>query len=183
MIRIRPATAEDIPAVQRITLASPTAPHWTTEQFGESIATSSTATVRRTVLLAELTTLKQQVIGFAVISALVSVYPIDAELESIAVDPDHRGKGAGAALLQAATDWLTSLPTSGELAAVIRLEVRVSNHPAIRLYRSHGFVDVATRTAYYANPREDAICMEREIVAATAPTSRLVIQPKALPRL
>jgi ribosomal-protein-alanine N-acetyltransferase len=181
MIRIRGATFEDIPEIERITAASPTAPQWTAAQFGESIAPPATDAMRRTVLIAENSTPKLETVGFAVVSALVSIYPIEAELESIAVDPDQRGQGAGAALLQAAEDWLASLPTSGELAASFRLEVRVSNLLAIRLYRGHGFVDVATRPAYYANPREDAICMEKEIVPAIAPTSHVVIRPKATP--
>jgi ribosomal-protein-alanine N-acetyltransferase len=162
MMQIRAATPADLPAIQRITAASPTAPQWTAMQFRESIGPPTTDAMRRAFLIAEATEASSPVeaIGFAIVSALVSVYPIEAELESIAVHPSQRGQGTGAALLRAAADWLTSLHTSGEPAAVLRLEVRVSNLGAISLYRSHGFAEVATRAGYYANPQEDAICME-----------------------
>ena len=39
------------------------------------------------------------------------------------------------------------------------LEVRSSNEPAIKLYRSHGFVDVGIRPRYYQDNREDALIM------------------------
>ena len=42
------------------------------------------------------------------------------------------------------------------------LEVRVSNEPAIRLYRSRGFTDSGVRPRYYSNNQEDALIMWRE---------------------
>ena len=39
------------------------------------------------------------------------------------------------------------------------LEVRVSNLPAINLYRNRGFVIDGTRRDFYSNPREDAFLM------------------------
>jgi ribosomal-protein-alanine N-acetyltransferase len=45
------------------------------------------------------------------------------------------------------------------------LEVRTSNTPAIALYRSSGFVDLAVRRGYYParDGREDALIMKREL--------------------
>ncbi|AFL89625.1 acetyltransferase [Terriglobus roseus DSM 18391] len=181
MISIRPATPADVPAIQRITTASPTAPHWTTEQFRDSIAAPTTDSVQRIVLIAEgdESRVELEIDGFAVVSALVSIYPIEAELESIAVDPNHRGRGTGAALLQAVEDWLAALPSSGDAGTTLRLEVRTSNLPAIRLYRRSGFADVAIRPGYYANPLEDAIYMEKQIAPAMARTSDGLMHSKA----
>ena len=191
MIRIRTAVPADLPAIERITAASPTAPQWTAAQFRESLVPSTSEAVRRTVLIADTTEAGSsqpalslskglasdqdsdqapphaEGIGFAILSAVVSVYPVEAELESIAVDPVHRGCGAGAALLRAAERWLTSLAPAAD-SSVLRLEVRASNAAALRLYLRSGFRATATRRAYYTNPTEDAICMEKTPTQATA---------------
>ena len=43
----------------------------------------------------------------------------------------------------------------------IVLEVRVSNRPAIELYKKFGFVNVGTRKNFYQKPTEDAWIMIR----------------------
>ena len=173
MMRVRPATPADVPAMQRIIAASLTAPQWTHTQFHDSVAPPATDSIRRIVLVAEdeEASGKSKISGFAVVSALVSIYPVEAELESIAVDPAHRRRGTGSALLQAAEDWLTTLPVAGGVETTLRLEVRVSNLPAIHLYRTHGFADVTIRPGYYRNPSEDAICMEKQAIPTITRTS------------
>jgi ribosomal-protein-alanine N-acetyltransferase len=42
------------------------------------------------------------------------------------------------------------------------LEVRVSNEPAVELYRSYGFVATGVRRGYYSDNREDALIMWKE---------------------
>ncbi|NTV04559.1 ribosomal protein S18-alanine N-acetyltransferase [bacterium] len=42
------------------------------------------------------------------------------------------------------------------------LEVRVSNAPAIELYRSFGFVSTGIRPGYYSDDREDAVIMWKD---------------------
>jgi len=42
------------------------------------------------------------------------------------------------------------------------LEVRVSNGPAIELYRSFGFVSTGIRPGYYSDDREDAVIMWKD---------------------
>lgn len=79
----------------------------------------------------------------------------EVHLLAIAVEPDRRRAGVGAALLAAVLD-------AGAAARVITLEVRASNRPAIALYRAHGFVAVATRAGYYGGDHEDAVVMLRE---------------------
>ena len=45
--------------------------------------------------------------------------------------------------------------------AFVTLEVRVSNTPAVSLYRKFGFEDVGRRPAYYTLPTEDALLMTK----------------------
>jgi ribosomal-protein-alanine N-acetyltransferase len=42
---------------------------------------------------------------------------------------------------------------------VVTLEARVSNEPAIALYRKYGFNEVGLRRRYYSDNDEDAIIM------------------------
>ena len=77
----------------------------------------------------------------------------EAHLMNLAVWPPHRGKGFGRAMLQ----FFMNIYPKTEIHRLL-LEVRVSNHAAIELYRSAGFTDLAERKAYYADG-EDALVM------------------------
>lgn len=74
-----------------------------------------------------------------------------AELSNLAVKEGYRGQGIGSALLDRVLLDLRAAGVKG-----LFLEVRVSNDQAFALYRSRGFLEVATRRDYYRNPREDA---------------------------
>ena len=78
----------------------------------------------------------------------------EGNLDSIAVDPAWRRRGAADALLEA----VLRLGQERNLS-FITLEVRASNDAAIALYAKHGFVPAGRRTNYYERPREDAILM------------------------
>lgn len=67
-----------------------------------------------------------------------------ARLYSIAVDPQWRGAGLGAALLD---DALQAARGAGCL--VLRLEVREDNTAAIGLYQRHGFETFGRIESYY----------------------------------
>jgi len=71
----------------------------------------------------------------------------------VAVHPDHRRCGVGRLLLQ---HILAEARQNGASSA--SLEVRVSNQPAIALYQTLGFQQVAIRRRYYENG-EDAFLM------------------------
>ena len=45
----------------------------------------------------------------------------------------------------------------------IFLEVRASNEPAIKLYSSFGYEQIAVRKRFYSNPIEDAIIMKKKV--------------------
>lgn len=98
----------------------------------------------------------------AVAGFLCIWYVLDeAHIANIAIHPDLRGQGLGRGLLvhglkQAATDGMT----------MAQLEVRVSNVPAIQLYRSLGFVQVGRRERYYQDNHEDALLMDLKSLSA-----------------
>jgi ribosomal-protein-alanine N-acetyltransferase len=72
----------------------------------------------------------------------------------VATRPDTRRRGAARQLLDALLDLGRE-----QHCRVIVLEVRRSNHPAIRLYRSVGFRAIGLRKRYYADNGEDAVDM------------------------
>lgn len=82
-----------------------------------------------------------------------------ADMMNLAVSPEYRKQGVGAALVNALTDHLQQ----NQVIALL-LEVRVSNAPAISLYEKLGFVQVGRRPKYYHNPKEDALILRKELV-------------------
>lgn len=85
----------------------------------------------------------------------VMVRPPTADIQTIAVDPDHRGEGVGRMLLS----QLLDVATVSECTEVL-LEVRADSAAAISLYESVGFEVIARRTSYYG-PGLDALIMRR----------------------
>lgn len=84
----------------------------------------------------------------------VAVQPAVGEMEvyNIAVAEEFRRHGIGKRLLRLSLEAAWKL---GAERAV--LEVRVSNTPAIALYRSLGFKEVGGRSGYYHDTGEDAL--------------------------
>ena len=74
------------------------------------------------------------------------------EIDTFAVAPEYRRRGAGRALLSFALDFAAK---NG--AAQVFLEVRESNESARSLYESLGFAVCGIRKRFYQNPTEDAI--------------------------
>ena len=84
----------------------------------------------------------------------------ELHINNLAIEPEVRGRGWGAALV---THVLREGTRLGARRAT--LEVRRSNEPARRLYRRMGFELVGTRRNYYTNPVEDALILWREGLA------------------
>jgi len=78
----------------------------------------------------------------------------DVQINNVALHPDFRGQGLGEAVLRLV---LKEVRDNG--AALVTLEVRPSNTPALTLYRKLGFKELGIRKAYYTNPVEDALVM------------------------
>lgn len=79
----------------------------------------------------------------------------EAHISTIAVHPDHRGKGLGELLLVSMLQRAVSL--NGEYSV---LEVRVSNTNAQALYTKYEYKVVGRRKGYYRDDGEDAFLME-----------------------
>lgn len=106
------------------------------------------------------------VTGFA-ISRVVSG---EAELLTIALDPETRGRGLARPLL---AEHAQSVRRAG--AEVLFLEVAEDNAPALALYRGLGFREMGRRKAYYpaeaGGKRRDALTMQADL-SGLDPTPR-----------
>ncbi|WP_299968339.1 GNAT family N-acetyltransferase [uncultured Roseobacter sp.] len=91
------------------------------------------------------TTLLHRPHGFALVRTIAD----EAELLTLAVQPDHHRQGIASALMH---DWL-----SGTEATQVFLEVAADNVPARRLYERHGLTEHARRSGYYARPGAAAV--------------------------
>jgi ribosomal-protein-alanine N-acetyltransferase len=84
----------------------------------------------------------------------------EAQLYSIAIDSSCRGQGIGEMLLSHMIDKSRTLGCD-----IMTLEVREGNTAAIELYKKLGFKEVGRRKGYYRKEKEDAILMDKELVA------------------
>lgn len=100
---------------------------------------------------------QREVIGFAIYECVLD----ECTLLNIAINPIAQGHGYGRQLLR------LSLRELDEKIVRVFLEVRVSNEPALQLYRSEGFVEVGLRKNYYPTlaGREDARVFELDLAA------------------
>ena len=83
----------------------------------------------------------------------------EGDIGNVAVASDSRRRGIGAALLKA-----LFAESERRGAAVLRLEVRESNAPAIALYTGAGFAPVGKRKNFYSNPTENAVLMTISLI-------------------
>ena len=143
--RIVPMTAAHLPAVAALEKACFPADPWSEGLFRDALDNPNTA-----ILLAEGE--DGAVLGYAVLSVVLD----EGNLDNIAVAPDARRRGVADALLGALTGF------GREHLALLTLEVRASNAPAIALYEKHGFTAAGRRKNYYDAPCEDAILMTLE---------------------
>ena len=88
-----------------------------------------------------------KVIGFVLARSAAD----EAEILTIAIDPDFRAKGAGRRLMG---DLVRKL--YGDRVAKLFLEVDADNKAALSLYKALGFVKVGERKAYYRQEDGDA---------------------------
>lgn len=83
----------------------------------------------------------------------------ETDMMNIAVHPDARRQGIAVDLIQ---ELISQLHARG--SRCLKLEVRVSNVPAIALYERLGFERLGLRKNYYRNPKEDALILGKEWV-------------------
>jgi len=83
----------------------------------------------------------------------------EIHIANVAVSPPFQRKGAAKRLL------LDVLANTGLRCTHAILDVRESNHPAIKLYKGLGFRTIGRRPHYYRHPVEDALVMRIEMRA------------------
>lgn len=149
MVEVRPWREPDLDALHAIERRTFPLP-WTREQFRDLLAHP-----------AGLGWVAARADGGVVGYAVGWVAADEAELADLAVSEECRDEGIGAVLVRS---------FAGEAglrgARRLYLEVRVSNDRAQRFYERLGFGVVGRRTAYYRNPREDALAMATRLPLA-----------------
>lgn len=136
VIEVRAAVPADVPAVARLETVCLGADAWSEGLVREGIF-GTLPTVG--YLVAEI---DGAVVGHAVTSAAGDI----AELQRIAVDPDHRRHGVASALLAGVVD-----AASRTAADRLLLEVREDNRGALAFYAGAGFVEIDQRPRYYSD--------------------------------
>ncbi len=142
---IRTMTAEDLPVVFDIELASYSMP-WGIDTFR--------GLLRRRDAEALVAEQHGRILGYAIYWWVVD----QAELGNVAVTASARGQGIGAALVMAVL-----ARAARRAVREVFLEVRPSNPTARRLYERLGFRLVGRRRNYYVRPTEDALVMRRAL--------------------
>ena len=132
------AAARHLPQVERLEQRCFSVP-WTEAQLRAQLPDD-----RHVFLVAER---GDEVLGYVGLMHVLD----EGYISNVAVSPDCRRQGIGAALIAELTRRAGRL----ELA-FLTLEARASNAPAIRLYEKMGFRQVGRRKRYYQRPEEDA---------------------------
>ena len=135
---IRPATPEDVPAIAALEKICFRADPWPAEIIARHYERFTVAMDGDTLA------------GYGALSSILD----EGNLDNIAVAPAYRRQGLGETLLREIIRRARE-----RQCAVLYLEVRAGNAPAIALYEKHGFEAVGRRKNYYEKPREDAILM------------------------
>lgn len=143
---IRKMTVSDIPFVVEIEKQCFSLP-WSEKSFEDSLSREDTIFL----VCVDNVQMDETITGY--MGLYVSFD--EASVTNVAVSPVYRKKGYGEALVAAAKE---AAKATG--AENIFLEVRVSNEPAISLYKKLGFEELGIRKKFYEHPVEDAIIMK-----------------------
>lgn len=141
MVRVRPATPADLPAMLAVEQHSDTAAHWNEGEYRKAFQPGAP---ERAVLVIE----EGAVLGFLVARVLGEEW----EIENLAVSGPARRRGLGSRLVG---ELLDRARARG--AHSVFLEVRESNQAARHLYEKWDFRPAGRRKAYYSAPVEDAL--------------------------
>ncbi|WP_458040808.1 MULTISPECIES: ribosomal protein S18-alanine N-acetyltransferase [Bacteria] len=145
---LRTATPNDLDAIMALERASFPTDAWSGAMMREELASRH----GRYVVLEE----AGRLIGYGGVRAVQG--GTDADIQTIALVEDARGRGRGRGLLRS---LLTAAGERGALA--VFLEVRADNPVAQALYVSEGFVEIARRPNYYQPDGVDAIVMRLDL--------------------
>ena len=150
-LEIRRLRLSDIPAIERVERRAYPTP-WSRTMFAGEIAKPTSRCYGGFD--------GERLAGYAIVSRYVDAWHV----MNLAVDEPYRRQGLGQHLLERLI-----VDTRGDGTRGYTLEVRVSNHGAIRLYERLGFQPTGIRRGYYTDNREDALIMWREADPLGAP--------------
>jgi [ribosomal protein S18]-alanine N-acetyltransferase len=145
-VAIRAFRLADAEAVTRILQEAPEAANWSGRSLEEAVSAPGG--------LALVSEAQGGITGFLVGRQVSD----EAEILNLGVMAAGRRQGEGTALLKAALEELHSRGVSR-----VFLEVRESNEAGIAFYAKHGFSKTGLRTAYYRDPVEAAVLMEKKL--------------------
>jgi [ribosomal protein S18]-alanine N-acetyltransferase len=140
---IRPLGYSDLPQVIALERRAFTAP-WSLAMFVLELSKPSG------LCLAAVDRDTSKLVGYLILARYDTVW----HLMNVAVDPLRRREGIARAML----DQMFERAGPDE---PYTLEVRISNAPALALYRDYGFRSAGTRSRYYRDTGEDAVIMWR----------------------
>ncbi|WP_213423617.1 ribosomal protein S18-alanine N-acetyltransferase [Bhargavaea massiliensis] len=146
VIEFRQMQIPDVPAVYRVETDAFSSP-WTMEAFEQEMLQNEYA-----YYLLALD--GEEIVGYCGAWLILD----ECHITNVAVLTAYRGHGIGEALMREAMRR-----TAGKGARVMTLEVRVSNDPALGLYRKLGFKEGGIRRGYYTDNGEDALVMWTEL--------------------
>lgn len=147
VLKIRPIEFRDIEAILAVQQASPEVAQWTAPDYARVAAGDMAGWV---------TEENDAVTGFLTARRAAT----DLEILNFAVRAASRRRGLGSSLLRQALAWGAAFGAEKAL-----LEVRASNHAALRFYERHGFREAGRRPRYYAAPVEDALLLTAGIAS------------------
>ncbi|WP_417668337.1 ribosomal protein S18-alanine N-acetyltransferase [Roseibium sp.] len=133
---VEEAQAEDLPRMAEIHARS-FAHAWDADELARMLGQEGTFAL---VVRRPQGTSPSKVLGFILIRAVAD----EAEILTVAVDPQSRSGGLAGKLLKEATFRLY-----GDRCEALFLEVDAANEPALRLYKAAGFRKVGERKGYY----------------------------------
>lgn len=96
----------------------------------------------------------EEILGFII----VDIFEDRAEIIDVAVDVMYRNKKIGDSLIKHIIDLAKNSGCEN-----ITLEVKVTNKPALKLYKNNNFEIVSIRKKYYSNGTVDAYLMSRKL--------------------
>jgi len=141
---MKPADLDDVVGIERLSFRRP----WSRQMFAEELGRQ----------WAHVDVLREdgepRVVGF------INYWLVRDEIHilNLATHPDCRRRSYGAQLLLHVIEFARRHD-----CRYLTLEVRRSNHAALRLYRRYGFRQVGVRPKYYVEDNEDAIVMLLEL--------------------
>jgi [ribosomal protein S18]-alanine N-acetyltransferase len=161
-VRLRPMTADDLPAVMTLEEELFAPDTWTEAMYRDELSRGDT----RYYVVAEFHLEGEDddepeggapvLVGYAGLIA----YDDEAHVATLGVAKALQGEGVGSLLLD---DLLSE---ADKRSPVVLLEVRADNEVAQRLYTRRGFEEIGRRRGYYQPSGDDAVVMKRRRVRA-----------------